>query len=89
MSRLLTTLSVIALTAATASAQSPATTAAPAGRKPAAAAAKMKKAPLVEFEMMTWPEVKKAHRPRQDDGARSTPAAPSSAGRRTSTAATR
>ena len=60
MSRLLTTLSVIALTAATASAQSPATTAAPAGRKPAAAAAKMKKAPLVEFEMMTWPEVKKA-----------------------------
>jgi len=60
MYRLLTTLSAIALSAATASAQSPAaTTAAKAAKKPAPAAS-MKKAPLVEFEMMTWPEVKKA-----------------------------
>ena len=27
------------------------------------------KEPLVEFEMMTWPEVKAAHGERQDDGA--------------------
>ncbi|HEX3703828.1 MAG TPA: creatininase family protein [Vicinamibacterales bacterium] len=61
MHRLLTTLSVIALSATTAFAQTPAaTTAAPAARKPAAAAGTMKKEPLVEFEMMTWPEVKKA-----------------------------
>jgi creatinine amidohydrolase len=59
MYRLLTTLSAIALSAATASAQSPAATAATAARKPASAAS-MKKEPLVEFEMMTWPEVKKA-----------------------------
>ncbi len=58
MYRLLTTLSAIALSAATASAQSPAATAAKTAQKPAAAS--MKKAPLVEFEMMTWPEVKKA-----------------------------
>ncbi len=61
MHRLLTTLSVIALSATTAFAQPPAaTTAAPAAKKPAATAAKAKKEPLVEFEMMTWPEVRDA-----------------------------
>ena len=60
MHRLLSTLSVIAFSATTAFAQTAATTAAPAAKKPAAAAATMKKEPLVEFEMMTWPEVKKA-----------------------------
>lgn len=61
MHRLLTTLSVIAVSATTAFAQPPAaTSAAPAVKKPAATAASAKKEPLVEFEMMTWPEVKKA-----------------------------
>jgi creatinine amidohydrolase len=60
MHRLLSTLSVIALSATTAFAQPPATTAAPAVRKPAAAAGTIKKDQLVEFEMMTWPEVKRA-----------------------------
>ena len=59
MRRLLITIPVLALSAATAFAQAPvAKTAA----KPAAArqAATAKKQPLVEFEMMTWPEVKAA-----------------------------
>jgi creatinine amidohydrolase/Fe(II)-dependent formamide hydrolase-like protein len=56
MHRLLTTLSLIALGAATAAAQPPAK-AASAAAKPAAAS---KKQPLVEFEMMTWPEVRDA-----------------------------
>ena len=59
MRRLLLTIPVLALSAATAFAQAPvAKTAA----KPAAArqAATAKKQPLVEFEMMTWPEVKAA-----------------------------
>ncbi len=56
MRRLVPTLSVLALSAATAFAQTPpAKQAAAAAAKPAAA-----KTPLVEFEMMTWPEVKKA-----------------------------
>lgn len=50
MSRLVYTLGVLALSAATAFAQ-------PAAAKPGAAVAKT---PLVEFEMMTWPEVKQA-----------------------------
>ena len=54
MHRLFTAISVVALSAGVAWAQAPATKAAAA--KPAAA----KKAPLVEFEMMTWPEVKAA-----------------------------
>ena len=51
---------LLALSAATAFAQAPAAKAAAA--KPAAArqSATMKKEPLVEFEMMTWPEVKAA-----------------------------
>src|SRR3981189_1930219 len=59
MSRLFATIPVLALSAATAFAQAPA--AKPAA-KPAAArqAATAKKQPLVEFEMMTWPEVKAA-----------------------------
>jgi creatinine amidohydrolase len=59
MPRLSATIPVLALSAATAFAQAPAATAA---AKPAAArqAATAKKQPLVEFEMMTWPEVKAA-----------------------------
>jgi creatinine amidohydrolase len=58
MHRLLATLPVIALSAATAFAQPPAakSAAAPAAKKMSAA----KKEPLVEFEMMTWPEVRDA-----------------------------
>jgi creatinine amidohydrolase len=58
MHRSLTILPVLALSAATAFAQAPAAKAA----KPAAAkqSATAKKEPLVEFEMMTWPEVKAA-----------------------------
>jgi creatinine amidohydrolase len=56
MRRMLSTFPVIALiSAATAFAQAPA--APPSAKKPAAAA---KKQQLVEFEMMTWPEVKQA-----------------------------
>src|SRR5471032_272183 len=55
MHRSLTILPVLALSAATAFAQAPA--AKPAAARQAAAGAK---APLVEFEMMTWPEVKAA-----------------------------
>ncbi|MGE5245192.1 MAG: creatininase family protein [Betaproteobacteria bacterium] len=51
MHRLLSAIAVIALSAPTAIAQTPA--ARPAGARAA-------KAPLVEFEMMTWPEVKAA-----------------------------
>jgi creatinine amidohydrolase/Fe(II)-dependent formamide hydrolase-like protein len=65
MHRVFATLSVIAFSAATAFAQQP--TVKPAAAKPAAAkttTAKQspagKKTPLVEFEMMTWPEVKQA-----------------------------
>jgi len=53
MRRLLLTIPVLALSAATAFAQAPAAKTAP---KPAAA----KTQPLVEFDMMTWPEVKAA-----------------------------
>src|SRR5881394_2054674 len=58
MHRSLMILPVLALAATTSFAQAPAAKAA----KPAAArqAATMKKEPLVEFEMMTWPEVKAA-----------------------------
>ncbi len=59
MRRLLFTISVLALSAATAFAQAPAARAAatPAAARQSATAAKR---PLVEFEMMTWPEVKAA-----------------------------
>ena len=59
MRRVLLTIPVLALSAATAFAQAPAakTAARPAAAKQAATA---KKQPLVEFEMMTWPEVKAA-----------------------------
>jgi creatinine amidohydrolase len=55
MRRFMLSIPVLALSAATAFAQAPA--AKPAAAKQAAAGAK---APLVEFEMMTWPEVKAA-----------------------------
>jgi creatinine amidohydrolase/Fe(II)-dependent formamide hydrolase-like protein len=55
MGRLMLSIPVLALSAATAFAQAPA--AKPAAAKQAAVGAK---APLVEFEMMTWPEVKAA-----------------------------
>ena len=55
MRRLMLSIPVLALSAATVFAQAPA--AKPAAAKQAAAGAK---APLVEFEMMTWPEVKAA-----------------------------
>src|SRR5213594_4443523 len=59
MRRLLFTISGLALSAATAFAQAPAARAAatPAAARQSATAAKR---PLVEFEMMTWPEVKQA-----------------------------
>src|SRR3981189_626740 len=59
MRRLLLTIPVLALSAATVFEQAPATKTA---AKPAAAAqaAAGPKPPLVEFEMMTWPEVKAA-----------------------------
>src|SRR6188472_3949990 len=56
MRRLLFTIPVLALSTATTFAQTPAV-AKPAAAKQAATAGK---APLVEFEMMTWPEVKAA-----------------------------
>lgn len=60
MHRFFATLPVIALSAATAFAQSPAA-AKPAAKAPAAKTATAgKKTPVVEFEMMTWPEVKQA-----------------------------
>jgi creatinine amidohydrolase len=55
MHRLFTALSIVVLSTGLAFAQAPAAKAT--APKPAAAA---KKAPLVEFEMMTWPEVKAA-----------------------------
>src|SRR5437868_5902538 len=59
MRRLLLTLAVLALPSAAAFGQAPA---AKSAAKPAAAkqSATAKKEPLVEFEMMTWPEVKAA-----------------------------
>jgi creatinine amidohydrolase/Fe(II)-dependent formamide hydrolase-like protein len=59
MHRLFVTIPAVVLSVATAFAQTPA---AKAGATPAAArqAATAKKPPLVEFEMMTWPEVKAA-----------------------------
>src|SRR3954470_4837138 len=59
MRRLLLTLAVLALPSAAAFGQAPA---AKTAAKPAAAkqSATMKKEPLVEFEMMTWPEVRDA-----------------------------
>jgi len=59
MRRLMLSIPLLALSAATAFAQAPAarTAAKPAAAPQAAAGAK---APLVEFEMMTWPEVKAA-----------------------------
>src|SRR4051812_14322060 len=59
MHRSLTILPVLALSAATAFAQAPPpkTAAKPAAAKQSATA---KKEPLVEFDMMTWPEVKAA-----------------------------
>ena len=58
MHRLLSTLSMIALSATTAFAQAPA--ARPAATAAKKSAASTEKKPLVEFEMMTWPEVKAA-----------------------------
>ncbi len=58
MHRLFATIPVLALSAATAFAQTPAAKPAAAGAATPAAVAK--KAPLVELEMMTWPEVKAA-----------------------------
>src|SRR5213595_1637932 len=59
MRRLISTIPVLALSAATVFAQA---SAAKTAAKPAAAkqAATAKKEPLVEFDMMTWPEVKAA-----------------------------
>jgi creatinine amidohydrolase len=59
MRRLMMSMSIVALTAATALAQAPASNA---SAKPAAArqSAASAKKDLVEFEMMTWPEVKAA-----------------------------
>src|SRR6266849_9104764 len=58
MHRLFSTLSVIALSAATAFAQPPAATTAAKTQAGTTTAGGRK--PLVEFEMMTWPEVKQA-----------------------------
>jgi creatinine amidohydrolase len=58
MHRLFSTLPVIALSAATAFAQPPAATTA--AKTPAGTTTAGVKKPLVEFEMMTWPEVKQA-----------------------------
>jgi creatinine amidohydrolase/Fe(II)-dependent formamide hydrolase-like protein len=57
MRRLILTIPVLALSATTLFAQAPAMAAKPAAAKQSAVA---KKEPLVEFEMMTWPEVKAA-----------------------------
>jgi creatinine amidohydrolase len=60
MHRLFATIPVIALSAATAFAQTPAPKPAAAKTTTAKQSTAGKKAPLVEFEMMTWPEVKQA-----------------------------
>ena len=61
MRRVMSTIPAIALlSAATAFAQSPAPKPAAGRRSAAQGAQAAKKQPLVEFEMMTWPEVKKA-----------------------------
>src|SRR5438552_11529518 len=57
MQRFAVTVATIVLSTTIALAQAPAT---PAARKPAAGKSAKAKAPLVEFEMMTWPEVKQA-----------------------------
>jgi creatinine amidohydrolase len=57
MHRLFSTVGVIALSATAAFAQAPAAKPSASAARPAASAAKK---PLVEFEMMTWPEVKQA-----------------------------
>jgi creatinine amidohydrolase len=57
MRRFLMTLPLLAFSASTALAQAPAMAAKPSAAKQTAVA---KKEPLVEFEMMTWPEVKAA-----------------------------
>jgi creatinine amidohydrolase len=58
MHRVFTTVSVLALSAAPAFAQAPA--AKPVAAKQTARTTSAAKPPLVEFEMMTWPEVKQA-----------------------------
>ena len=75
MKALFVTISVFAVSATMAFAQAPKASAA-------------KKQPNVEFEMMTWPEVKKAIAEGKTTALFYT-GAPSSADRRTSTAATR
>src|SRR5713101_1651846 len=57
MQRFAVTVATIVLSTTVALAQAPAT---PAARKPAAGKSARAKAPLVEFELMTWPEVKQA-----------------------------
>src|SRR2546429_3941812 len=57
MQRFLVTVATIVLSTTVALAQAAAT---PAARKPAVGKTAKAKAPLVEFEMMTWPEVKQA-----------------------------
>lgn len=57
MQRFAVTVAMIVLSATAALAQVPAT---PAAHKPAAGKSARAKAPLVEFELMTWPEVKQA-----------------------------
>src|SRR6267143_2296759 len=60
MHPLLVTVATIVLSTTIALAQAPATKPAPAARKPAAGKIAKAKVPLVEFETMTWPEVKQA-----------------------------
>jgi creatinine amidohydrolase len=57
MQRFLVTVATIVLSTTVVLAQAPAT---PGARKPAAGKSAKAKAPLVEFELMTWPEVKQA-----------------------------
>src|SRR5256885_13903455 len=57
MQRFAVTVATIVLSTTIALAQAPAT---PAARKPGVSKSAKAKAPLVEFEMMTWPEVKQA-----------------------------
>src|SRR5438105_5074552 len=56
----LVTLAAIVLSSTIARAQTPATKPLPAARKAAVGKSAKAKAPLVEFELMTWPEVKQA-----------------------------
>src|SRR3989442_16005309 len=57
MQRFFVIVATIVLSTTVALAQAPAT---PAARKPAVDKSATAKAPLVEFELMTWPEVKQA-----------------------------